>query len=136
MMPDETRPPVQQTVNVGDSGIFAGLSGWMKPLVAFGFAGVVAAAFWLLLFWSHADSLENRQLFRESVRDMVGEFRDAVGTIQKRADERAGEVKGSVDKNSEILRDLIAEMKAARREGHLPPAVPPKAAELRPPAGP
>jgi hypothetical protein len=130
-MPDDVVPPVQQTVTVtGDgTGIFAGLSGWTKPAVAFGFAGLVAAAFWFLLqnmvIQQRADALEYRQLFRESVHD-----------IQHEADRRAGEVKGALDANTAVMRDLIAEMKAARREGHLPSAIPPKAAELRPPAGP
>jgi hypothetical protein len=130
-MPDETRPPVQQTVNVtGDgTGIFAGLSGWTKPAVAFGFAGLVAAAFWFLLqnmvIQQRADALEYRQLFRESIRD-----------IQHEADRRAGEVKGALDVNTAVMRDLIAEMKAARHEGRVPQPVPGKAAELRPPAGP
>jgi hypothetical protein len=49
---------------------------------------------------------------------------------------RAGEVVGGLSVNTAVIRELIAELKAARREGHLPSAVPPKAAELKPPGGP
>jgi hypothetical protein len=116
--PDPRTPHVEQNVNVTpDSGIFAGLSGWLKPLVAFGFAGVVAAAFWVLLYTGikllesmmadqRTDRIAEQQLFRESVRD-----------IQRDADRRAGEVKGALDANTMVMRQLIDELQKARHAG-------------------
>ncbi len=123
MPPSDPQPPVQQTVNVGGGGIFDGLTGWIRVAVATSFAGIVAGCFLWLMYLTYGqgrqDRMEDRQLFRESIRD-----------IQHEADRRAGEVKGALDGNSNVVRELIAELKSAKRDGR---AVPQSAMPKAPP---
>jgi hypothetical protein len=102
-----------------------GLKGWIATAGNATAMALIAAVFlWLLreqVLQARVDRLDDRQLFRESVHD-----------IQQRADQRAGEIKGALDANSAILRELIQELRSARKSGmirsdaELPKAPPPE----------
>jgi hypothetical protein len=134
-MPDDAtpNPPPVQVINqptgpVGLNGSM-GLSGWLFRVGNTTAMAIIAGAFlWLLNQQTTAarvDRLDDRQLFRDSVKALNDE-----------ANRHTGELRGSMDVNTAVLRDLIAELKAARHEGRVPQSLPPKAAELRPPGGP
>jgi hypothetical protein len=129
MPPDETlipdtRPPhVEQTVNVTpDAGNgFLGLTGWMRSLAQFSAVVIVFGLGTGVVVWTlqndRADRRDDRELFREAIRNVNDE--------QNR---RAGELKGSTDKlidvvrdNSNIVRQWIEESRRERMEHGLPP---------------
>ena len=127
VVPDRRQPVApSQTVNIGGeaSNGFLGLTGLWKSVANFSAVVVVVGLGCGVIVWTlqndRADQRENRQLFREAIKDMNDE--------QNR---RTGEVKGSVDKNTDVMRELIAEFKAARQSGtirhdaQLPKAAPP-----------
>jgi uncharacterized protein HemX len=140
--PDEPHaetPHSVTTVNVAPADFagngFLGLTGWMKSLAQFSAVVIVFGLGTAVVIWAlqtgRSDRAEDRQLFRDEVRDMRQEFRAAIDVIQRRADERAGEIKGSMDVSTTATRQLIEEIKTARRtgmlrnDGPLPKAIPP-----------
>jgi hypothetical protein len=128
-VPQQPQPPVQVInqpsgpVSLAGSMGLKGVAGTVGNMTAM---ALVAVAFWYLLRLqveqSRVDRLDDRQLFRESVRD-----------IQTRADERAGQVKGSMDSVNGSLHELIAELRSARKAGLMRADTPLPAA---PPGGP
>jgi hypothetical protein len=125
IVPDQRQPHVEQTVNVAaDAGNgFLGLTGWMKSLAQFSAVVIVFGLGTGVVIWAlqtgRADRAEDRQLFRDEVKDMRQEFRTAVDAIQRRSDERAGEITGGFKVNTDAIRQLIEEIKTARRVGTL-----------------
>jgi uncharacterized protein HemX len=132
MAPDPRTPHVEQTVNVAADGAgngFLGLTGWMKSLAQFSAVVIVFGLGTGVIVWTlqndRADRREDRELFREAMRNVNDE--------QNR---RTGEVKGSTDKlidtvreNSAIIRQWIDESRRERLE-HGKPL---RSAELKPP---
>jgi hypothetical protein len=131
-MPDQpqdgqqSQPPVQ-VINQPSGPVSLagsmGLKGWLAQAGNLTAMAIIAGTFlWLLtqqVQQARVDRLDDRQLFRESVRD-----------IQTRADVRAGEIRGSTDANTATLRELIAELRSARKAGLMradspAPAAPP-----------
>ena len=117
--PNGDRPLVQQINAAPDNG-FLGLTGWMKGLAQLSAVTIMfGLSTWLIISTlnnDRADRAEDRTLFREAIKDLNGE--------QNR---RAGEIKGSVDKNTEVMRDLINEFRNARHVGAIRPGPEPKA---------
>jgi hypothetical protein len=111
-MPDEPQPPVSQTVNVSGGGIMDGITGQWRQVVAMGFAGVVAFSFlflqWQMIVQARQDRLYDRDLFRDTVKQ-----------IRDEDNRRTGEIKGAMDANTLVMRQLIEEIRAARREGRM-----------------
>lgn len=97
-----------------------GLTGPWRTAANFGGAVLIAGSFlWLQYIIVHdgrIDRLEDRQVFREAIK-----------TMNEEQNRRAGEIKGSVDKNTEVMRDLISEMKSWRNGSPIkPPTAVPK----------
>jgi hypothetical protein len=122
--PPDRRPAAVQVVNQPDGAGNMGIRGLLASMMNTTAMVLVGA----LLVWvletkfvqDRADRIDDRQTFRDAVRE-----------IQTRADERAGEVKGAVDKNTEVIRELISEMRSARKFGTIPrdatlPTAPPR----------
>lgn len=119
-------PVATATVNAPTPDIALGLTGVWKLAANLGGAVLIAGAFLTVGFFilsefrtmlhdARQDRLDDRQTFREAIKGMNDE--------QNR---RAGEIKGSVDKNSEIMRDLITEIRAWRTtRSTLPPTTKP-----------
>jgi hypothetical protein len=110
-MPDDipTPPAPVNVVNVGDAGNgFMGLTGVWRSVANFSAVVVVVGLACGIIVWNlqndRADRREERQLFREALKDMNDE--------QNR---RTGEVKGSTDKAVEVVRELITEIRTWKR---------------------
>lgn len=89
-----------------------GLTGWIKQFAQFGIIGIFMAVFlWLFQITirdGRTDRIEDRQMFRDAVRD-----------LQTEDNRRTGEIKGALDFNSKVMQELIAEIRAARHGGQL-----------------
>jgi len=137
----QQQPPPNVNVNVGNGrGLAAdlpslGLRGLWGTVGNFSATVVLVGLFCAVLIWDRhdrgmdrtdriadrvadrAERVEERALFREAIRDM--------NTEQNR---RTGEVKGAVDVNTAVMRDLIQEFRSARATGTIKPDSPlPKA---------
>ncbi len=122
MPPEETTIPderherpqrqarVQQIVNTGGDAVNGGLQGmvlkYAQTSIVTLFLILYSYMMWYIISTGRQDRLEDRQLFRESVKD-----------IQHEADRRAGEVKGALDANTSVMRQLIDELQKARQAG-------------------
>ncbi len=107
----DTRPPrVQQIVNTGGDAVNGGLQGailkYAQTSIVTLFLILFAWMQWQIVSQGRVDRLDDRTMFRDAVKD-----------IQHEADRRAGEVKGALDVNTGVMRDLIAELKSARHAG-------------------
>ncbi len=135
-MPDEAKPSgPSANVNIGTDGsgqLMQGMPLWAKVLVTLGLTGFITGIAWALIEKQGAmlqqlmtearqDRLAERQQSHEDrVADRLA-FVESVNRMQTEADRHAGEYKGATDKNTEVLRELIAEMKSAKHEGRPTP---------------
>ncbi len=137
LVPDTRQPAPNVNVNVGNGrgiGSF-GLKGIWDIAGNYTAMTIIVGLFVAVTIWNRVDAnaaraqdraerseertamraerVEERQLFRESIKDM--------NTEQNR---RTGEVKGAVDINTAVMRELIAEFKASRGVGSPVPKPP------------
>jgi hypothetical protein len=130
----DPHPMVVQNVNpagpVADP--LAGQPLVVKVLVTVGLVGFLSLIAWLLierqaamlkdqLDQSRQDRLFERQQAHDDRMADQQAFRESVKALQDQADRHTGELKGSMDGNTGVLRELIAEMKSAKREGRAVP---------------
>jgi hypothetical protein len=121
--------PVQQTVNLGDANNgFLGLTGIAKSVANFSAVVILCGmAVWLVqrtVDTDRMERLEDRQLFRQAVKDLNDE-----------SNRRTGESKGSTDKLIEVVRDnsnLIRQWIEESRRSRADHGPAPKSAELKP----
>ncbi len=130
LIPDNRQARVQQIVNTGGDAVNGGLQGailkYAQTSIVTLFLILYSYMMWYIISTGRQDRMEDRQLFRDSVKD-----------IQHEADRRAGEVRGSTDKlidvvrqNSEVVQKWIEESRRERAE-HGKPA---RTAEPKAPA--
>jgi hypothetical protein len=103
---------VSQQISL-DSGL--GLSGMVWKIVNTSFAVIIGFSFLYLLqqivTYGRQDRVEDRAMFLQSIRDLKSE-----------ADRHTGEIKGAMDANTAAMKEMIAEMQRARKEGRVVPA--------------
>lgn len=102
--PPPTPTPATNQVTVGDMGLkgLVGIVGNTTAMV------VIAVSFLMLqhqmMNWGRTDRQEDRQLFRESLKD-----------IQDEGNRRTGEIKGAMDAMNGATRELTNEIKSWRQ---------------------
>jgi uncharacterized protein HemX len=121
-MPDpNTAPPTPNVnVNVGDGAAnngFMGLTGWTRTVAQFSAIVMTYALAAGFLIWMVRTMREDRQDDRTESHQLYRE-------MNEEQNRRAGEIKGAVDKNTEVMRALADELRQARQHspsGHAPP---------------
>lgn len=107
--PSDATPAIKQELNLqpGSMGILGPAAQVMHTT-----AMVVITCLLIWFVWNERqDRVYDRELFRETVRD-----------LQSQADRHTGEIKGSMDKNTEVMRDLIQEIRVLRHGTGIKPA--------------
>ncbi len=135
LVPDHRQPAATQTVNVGGEAVNGGLQGMILKYAQTSIVTLFLVLFtWLFQQYvsqSRADRLEDRQTFREAVKDLQADAARQTKSFNDEQNRRAAETIATLNYNSGKLADLIAELKAAKHEGRaVPQSALPKAGPM------
>lgn len=108
-------PQPAAVVNVGDGSM--GIMGIGRQVMAMTSMAVITMILvWLVMWWMPHEMNYNRELMRESIK-----------SLQDEANRHTGEIKGALDKNTDVMRELMMEIKMLGRRSPEPKsAAPPK----------
>lgn len=90
-------------VNVGDGNM--GIIGMGRQIMHMTSMAVITMILvWLVMWWMPHEMNYNRELMRESIK-----------SLQDEANRHTGEIKGALDKNTDVMRELMLEIKMLGR---------------------
>jgi hypothetical protein len=120
----EVPPPERRTggtsiYNTVGGGILDGITGSWRQVVSMGFAGVMAFSFLAVGSFMLSQMKDMIAQAREDRLHDRALFETTLTRIQDENNRHTGEIKGAMDVNTSVMRDLIAEIRAARHEGRM-----------------
>jgi hypothetical protein len=138
--PDQHIPPAPVTITQnagadGNMGMGASLLARVWNSTAM---GIIAAVFVVQMFWQRSDHQADRMAFVQAVKDMNLALATAVKDLNSESNRHTGEIKGAMDKNTEVMRDLKNVIEFSNRRPPAPGSAAPKdvlekmATELKP----
>lgn len=120
-MATDPTPPLAGSPQVNFIQPNGGITGLLLKVVQGGVVVAAMIAFFLMLYFFFDMFREQQHMFRQDMANLTKEFHDSIQRVNDEANRHTGEVKGSLDKNTDVIRQWIDESRASRLQLGQPP---------------